>query len=156
MSFMFLQFPIHVPACFLEKILAGGQWTFRAPNYVITYRGMDPLHFLYTVCWVLNFHKLWTSPQGCGEKVWLSRRTQLLLPLFPLSCTAKGVLMLLSQRICQVNRLLKHHRAFLWQLQCAKEIGCLLNALRSYWDEGSHQQKGEWTCYIEDTTSIAV
>lgn len=35
------------------------------------------------------------------------------------------VLMLLSQRICQVNRLLKHHRALLCQPQCVKQIGCI-------------------------------
>lgn len=94
----------------------------------------------------INFEHLHRRKYGCPEE------HSYCFLCFPCSCTAKEVLMLLSQRICQV----KHHRALLWQPQCAKQISCLLIALSSYWGEGSHQQKVEWACYIQDTTSIAV
>lgn len=44
----------------------------------------------------------------------------------------------------------------LWQPQCARQVGWVLNAVSSYWGEGSHQQKGEWACSVVDTTSIAL
>lgn len=126
---------------------------FSAKRIFNSEQNLTSLSDLYCVLELLTFIN---SEHLCRRKYGCPEEHNYFSLCSPCLCADKEVLLLLSQRICQVSRLLKHHRALLWQPQCAKQVGCLLNALSSYWGEGSQQQKGEWTCYIEDTTPIAL